>query len=103
MSSGDVPDMLSKAARAYPNGLLSGIKDGVLANIYPYIQEYAPDYWEALNLSEVSANQAMLAEETMGAMYRLREVGDATTGLVISQDWLDELGMDMPETYDDYE
>ena len=103
VSGGDIPDMLSQAARSYPGGLLPGINDGILANIYPYIQECAPDYWRALNISEANVKQATLAEDTMGAMYMLREVGDATTGLIIRQDWLDALGMDMPVTYDDFE
>lgn len=103
ISGGDVPDMLSQAARSYPGGLLTGINDGVLANIYPYIQECAPDYYQALNVSETTVKQVTLAEETMGAMYMLREVGDATTGLVLRQDWLDALGLDMPVTYDDFE
>lgn len=103
ISSGDIPDMLSQAARSYPGGLLTGVEEGILANIYPYMQEHAPDYWAALNQSEATVQQATIAEETMAAMYMLREVGDATTGLVIRQDWLDALGLDMPQTYDDYE
>lgn len=53
-----------QAARSYPGGLLTGVEEGILANIYPYLEEHAPDYWAALNVSETAVKQATIAEDT---------------------------------------
>ncbi len=80
------------------------INDGVVWDLTDYIPKYAPDYWKYLNdndlLKEVTTDSGKIAfvngfiESDFNATYM---------GPIVRKDWLDECGLDVPETLEDWE
>ena len=83
--------------------------DGVIYDLTPYLEEYAPDYWEYLTAPGNEANYrgAATADGKILAFWSLREPGSDFSitymGPVIRQDWLDECGLKAPVTLEDWE
>lgn len=81
--------------------------DGLIYDLTDYLAEYAPDFWEYINLPENEANKRVItnSEGKILAFPFIRESDFNITylGPVIRKDWLDELGLDMPVTLDDWE
>ncbi|HPJ02924.1 MAG TPA: extracellular solute-binding protein [Candidatus Limiplasma sp.] len=103
MSSTELPDiifynMMSDAERY--------MEEGAIIDLTPYIQEYAPNYYAWLQ-SNPAYDKAMKTDS--GKYYGFgffREDGgwnDSYQGYVIRKDWLDECGLDVPETIDDWD
>ncbi len=96
--SGTYPDILWAKSTDY----LNWIKTGVIADITDAFEEYASD-----ELKEyVYADGGMSMEAVMynGRMYGLPYIGDAYNNayvMWIRQDWLDNLGLEMPKTMDE--
>ncbi len=103
MAGGEMPDIIyfdiSKDAQRY-------IDDGQIWDITPYIEEYAPAYYSFIKSDE---NYDKVRKTDNGQYYGFgfyREDGgwnDSYLGPVIRQDWLDETGLQAPETISDWE
>lgn len=80
------------------------IDDGVALNVYEYLEEYAPAYWELLNSGDpyVEKNKKLLAIEdgTIPAFGSFRSTpwGCTYQGILVRQDINDELGLTAPAT-----
>lgn len=92
-ASGDVPDLIHVTEKP-PAVTLAD--QGQLLNMYPYL-EYVPQL--ASYVTETMAKWATYNGEWLG--FPRYGVFPDNWGLFIRQDWLDEFGMDMPETTDD--
>lgn len=104
LSSGELPDIVwgYDFASAYPGGVETAIADGIIEPIGNYI-EYMPDI-DAI-ISENDLFRKTLSTND-GVLWGLGNVKDddylcASSGLIIRADWLEDLGLDMPETPDD--
>jgi len=90
-------NMMSDAARY--------IEEGVFLDLTPYLEEYAPAYWQWIH-SNPAYNNAMKTDA--GQYYGFgffREDGgwnDTYQGPVVRQDWLDECGLESPVTISDW-
>lgn len=101
-ASGDLPDMVTNIGSVYNGGLSQAIRDEMIYDLAPYIQEYAPHYYQAITQDEYTLKTAVNDEGQMGAMYPiLEEVFPVTNGLWIRQDWLEELDKEIPTTPDE--
>ena len=100
VTSGDYSDMVEGAVSYYSGGATKAIEDGFLMDLTDLMGEM-PNYeaWidsnpryrgDILTLNEEIAYAALFSETE-------RNVGPQLRG-----DWLAELGLDVPETYDDY-
>lgn len=82
------------------------LDDGVIWDLTPYIQEYAPAYYAFLQ-SNPAYDRAMKTDD--GRYYAFgyfREDGgwnDSHAGLVVRKDWLDECGLEIPKTISEVE
>ena len=102
VASGDMTDIIYAAAGSYPGGASAAVEDEVLINLDEYM-EYAPHY--AAMLEEFpDVRKAIYTDEGyLPAFYSIYdENARFSSGMVVRQDWLDELGMNVPVTYDDY-
>lgn len=107
----------------YPGGPQAGIDEGCFVDLNPYLDEYMPDYKAALNCSDGSfgdwewgpekelyqpqPQRAFLEGCTTfdGSLWCVSQIWtDAylpEAGPVIRKDWLDEAGLEVPETLDE--
>ncbi len=104
VASGDFPDIVDNFCQMYTAGGDTAIDQGLIIDMEPYMQ-YAPNYYKIINENE----ETMLTARTdSGAIAAFFTVGaDAMLGprggSFIRKDWLDDLGLEVPVTYEDYE
>lgn len=81
--------------------------DGLIYDLTPYLQEYAPDYWAFLTAPENKDfyRSAVSEDGKILAFFAAREseFGITYSGPIIRQDWLDECGLPAPVTFEDWE
>lgn len=108
--AGDLPDMIWHSnGLAYPGGGEKAIADGVFIDMAPYVEKYMPNY-RKLRLADEDTRKITVTDSgKMWGIYMLRcnnalEVvpEPSWVGLVIRQDWLDELNLEKPVTLDDW-
>ena len=103
IASGSSYDILSSAATYYNGGVPAGVRDGVLLDLTDLMAEYVPDYYKEFITNDKWVKYATTDDETIGAIYSFNAVElGLSEGNFIRQDWLDDLGLDMPVTVDDY-
>lgn len=104
IASDDFPDIIEYNWLKYPGGPQKAINDGIIVDLNDYESKIK-------NLSSyLDANEEVrkLAVTDSGALFSFPFIrGDesllTSAGIVIRQDWLDELGLDMPETIAEWE
>lgn len=103
VASGEYCDMIGRFATFYTAGLDAGIDNGVIVDMSEFMDEYMPNYSYALQTNDTFRRDCTTAEGRVGAANSLYEISEGEQiGPVIRQDWLDDLGLDMPVTYDEY-
>ena len=102
-ASGSLPDLVMSGSSLYTGGGSKGVEDGVFFNLVDY-QEYMPNYFHFVNLnSEFKSLLSSDGGSIVDAVYSLNYPANAASiGLVIRSDWLSDLGLSMPSTYDEY-
>lgn len=82
-------------------------EDGLIYDLTDYLPQYAPDFWEYINLPENAANKRAITNNDGRILafpcVRESDFNITYTGPIIRKDWLDKLGLDMPVTLDDWE
>jgi len=103
VASGDFRDLMHDVDTNYVGGLDTAWEDEVIIPIDELIDDWMPNY-KAVIQSDPKFVQDLTSDE--GNIYQFsivrRDPGFPDYGLIIRQDWLDKLGMDRPETYDEY-
>ncbi len=106
LTANELPDIVIMAnTGVYPGGVGKMIEDGIASDLTDDLPIYAPDYWEFINAHPEYMSNARMPD---GKYYMIPStiypVGSPYRfwfGLVARQEYLDELGMDMPRTADD--
>ena len=102
IASGDWTDILLKLNENYSTGIVGALGDDVIMDLAPYVEEYAPDYYNYIQSSDFNRKGAYTDDGKMGAFANFGARG--IEGYGIRKDWLDEAGIDaIPETYDELE
>jgi putative aldouronate transport system substrate-binding protein len=104
VASGDMPDIMERNWIQYPGGPEKAIEDGVTLRLNGIYEKYAP------NLSAYFLAHPDIARMTRtdNGNYYLFPLISAepilltSAGLMIRQDWLDDLGLQMPTTIDEW-
>ena len=100
IASGDYPDFLCKADTYYATGAEGLLAEEVCIDMAPYLEEYAPDL-KALLDSDPEYASLVFTDNGNLVSVPMRQAPTTDGGAIIRQDWLDELGMEVPETYDE--
>ena len=100
-AAGDYCDLITAAVECYSGGAVSALDDGVIVDLTDYVEEYAPDYLAAFT-SRNAEKDITTDDGRYACLYGAYNELFNNQGYVIRQDWLDELGLDTPVTYDDY-
>lgn len=107
IASGDYPDIvqLDTGGYPYPGGLDKGISDGVILKLNDLINKYAPNYNALVNSASDIKKGSITDTGNIGAFFGTtpKENQPAWYGMAVRQDWLDDLGLKTPVTYDDWE
>jgi putative aldouronate transport system substrate-binding protein len=108
LASGDYPDVVDinpelGIANAYPGSLDAAVTDGVYIRLNELVEKYMPNYWALINSSKELRREAYTDGGNIVAIFTVFvPVQHSWYGPVVRQDWLDELGMKAPVTYDDW-
>lgn len=105
IASGEYPDLIEYGWDTYLGGPRSAIDDKVIVPIDDYL-EYAPNFKKALESSELADAYRRGSTLDDGTHYGFTtlNLGNFRTfgGPMIRRDWLDELGLEIPETINDW-
>lgn len=104
IASRDLPDIIETNWINYPGSPTKAIEDGVIIKLNELIDQHAPNLKKLLAEHPEAAKQI---KTDKGEMYAFPSLGTSKSrvfsGPIIRKDWLDELGLKMPETIADWE
>lgn len=103
LSSGDLPDLIFYPWDNLVGGASKQIADGHIQVINDYMEKYAPAYTKYLKENE-NVDRAVRTEK--GEYFGFASIANdrilsTSAGLMVRKDWLDELGLEVPETMDE--
>lgn len=104
VASDEFTDIVGGFDSLYVGGLTSAYEGELIYDVADYLADCAPDYLELVNSSETYQDLIYEADGTSLAVYGLYlyDYTSVSNGIFIRQDWLDDLGMAAPETYDQW-
>ncbi len=106
IASGELPDaILFNWKSNYSGAETKAVEDGIVYAMSPeFVQEYAPDYWEVINSDPNILKQVSTPEGNIwGFAFIIKsDLLKAGYGLIIRDDWCEELGISTPETADEF-
>ena len=100
LAAGDLPDVADNGLDYYNGSTTSAIEDNIFVDLTEY-QDNCPNYMAALSSNELIQKAVTGDEGYIAAFYMIRTNNVNGQGMMIRQDWLDDLGLAMPETYDE--
>ena len=100
VASGDYADIVP--ANDYIAGVEAAYEEDIFIEIGDYLEENMPNYWTIIN-SDQNLLQRVQDGEKFIAIYAIKDqvANPSGVGTFVRMDWLDDLGMDVPETYDE--
>lgn len=102
-ASGDLCDIIKCFAMHYGSiGVTGAYNEELIVDLTPYLEDYAPDYYNIIRSDEATWRDATDTQGRALMFYNMRKNATIETGPVLRADLVDELGMDMPVTLDDY-
>lgn len=104
LASGDLPDMVEYNFLSFPGGPEKAIGDGYIIKLNDLIDQYAPNLKKYL---QENPDVDKMIKTDSGNYYAFPFIrGDeylrVFQGPIIRKDWLDELGLPVPETIDEW-
>ena len=102
VASGDYSDFMGNMS-LYTGGLEGAMSDEVIYDLNEF-KDQMPLFFAAIDSYEDSARDCRLDNGAIAMTYMVY-TGDYAvydTGLLLRTDWLNEMGMDLPHTYDEY-
>jgi putative aldouronate transport system substrate-binding protein len=102
MASQDYADSYMASITYLTNGADYYVENGIIVDLEPYIPQYAPNYDYVRNLTEGTKVATLTDSGMCVAFYKImQKLQWAYFGPLGRYDWLEELGMDVPETYNE--
>ena len=103
IASGELTDIIIHGAE-YPDGLDAAVDDGYYLDLTPYLDNELSSYNKLRTKSDFFAKSSMTDSGRVIGVYQIyREPQGPWCGLQVRKDWLDDLGLDTPVTFDDWE
>ena len=100
VASQSFPDIIATPSY-YSGSLDDAIENDVYLDVTDMVEEYAPHYLALLEDPDIRRD-AVSQEGRIAVFWEIaKEPYPANTGLVVRQDWLDEVSMEAPVTYDE--
>ena len=99
LASGDVPDILTLVERFYAGGRSKILSDNICIDVLQYAPEWAPDWYKFYSETPNYSSTITSTDGKVVQMFGYKNYID--NGTVIRKDWLDQLQLEVPETYDE--
>lgn len=100
IASGDYPDLINNLSGYYSSGLDSAIDQEIIVDILEY-EDIMPNYFEKLRYRNAEED-ATTEGGRIGVVYQVSEGSDTIqSGLTLRKDWMEELDVEAPTTYDE--
>ena len=102
VAADDLPSLVCTGSY-YSGGIASAVENEVYVDLEPYLEEYAPDYLEIISDDSIYP----IVSDDNGSIVCFYEIGieefTPNNGVFLRGDLLEEQGLDVPVTYDEYE
>ena len=103
IASGQLPDIITWAG-TYSEGAAAAIDDEYFLDLTPYLDTYLKDYNKVRTASDKVKKDTTLDDGRIAGIYEIRTGTEGPwCGYQVRKDWLDDLGIDTPVTFDDWE
>lgn len=100
VASQSFPDIICNPGY-YTGSVDDAIENDVFFDATDLLPEYAPNYLAVINRDDETRRAAYSQDGRVGVFWEIaKEAFPANSGLVIRQDWLDQVGMEVPKTYE---
>ena len=113
LNSDSLPDIVERVENWYTGGIDNAISEGYFIRLNELAEEYAPNYMAIINSDADVRKEAYTDEGNLmgfGMTCTDQEGMDIAInrenpwiGPQVNKDWLDELGLDVPQTLEDWE
>lgn len=100
-ASGDYPDIMHSGLSYYSSGADAAVDDGVILDLAPYLEEYAPNYLYWIDKVDGFANITTDEGYRPGFVHILDTPSITRSGPVTRGDWMEALNIDTPSTIDE--
>lgn len=102
MVSDVYPDIIMGFTTYYTGGLDHALENDIIIELEDVINTYMPNYWSRISVNEERVKNVKTDSGKFLAIYKVMSEKQAPWGgQTIRKDWLDDLGMGIPETYDE--
>lgn len=102
LASNDYPDIFVEVQGFYTGGLTGLYNEGISVDLTDYLEAYMPNYYETIN-TLYNVKDTVTDDGRALSIFSPNLIGMPTTcGPIIRYDWLEDLNLTVPETYDDY-
>lgn len=104
-ASGDLPDIVDYNFANYSGGSAKAIEDNLIIDLTPYINaEKTPNLWQRIEENDMYRRALKNYNNTISVFPSLRDDDsiNVSYGPTFRQDWLDELGLSVPQTIGDW-
>ncbi len=99
----DLPDIINYNWLVYPGGPEKAIGDNIIIKLNDIINDNAPAYKKILD-DNPHVSKQVLTDQGSLAFFGGLNLGryKGSSGLMLRKDWLDDLGLDVPDTIDEW-
>lgn len=104
LASKELPDLIERSsAEIYPGGLQKALDDGVYLRLNDYIDKYMPNLKKILEENSDIKKMMTLDSGDIGCVKSIKTTEESPWfGPIVRQDYLDKVGLERPETVDDW-
>lgn len=99
LASGDYTDIIFSLNQGY--SLSRAFEEEIIIDLADYIYDYAPNYSALVDEIPNGWSRAANEDGSITAIFSLNS-GSNQQGVLIRGDWLEDLGLDIPETVDEF-
>ena len=102
VASQDYTDVVCRAIDSYAGSVDQAIEEEFLIDLVPYIDDNMPNLTGWFGKYPELKDALLTTEGAIGGFPKIyKEYSDVTSGGCLRLDWLEDLGIDEPKTYDD--
>lgn len=103
IASEKLPDMISQFTEKYPGGVDKAIDDGIYLKLNDLIDKNAPNFKKIRESNPEIVRQTITDAGNIWAFPCIQTtLEEPWRGLLIRKDWLDDLGLEVPTTIDEW-
>ena len=102
-AAGEYTDIISGVVQNYSTGIVGAYEDGVVMDIADLVYENMPNYWNYVHADSEKEKYVTTEDGYELAIYVVNDMPLTERGLLLRQDWLEEQGLETPETFEEME